>query len=98
MSRSMDKQSKRLEARLVPLMPEEKVHGNCGEHNGQAKLSAREVAYIRSIYRPGIGPTLTRLSRRYGVGIAALSKVVNGQNWRHVLPAEAAHKSNGEVA
>jgi len=58
----------------------------CGEKCGGAVLTEEQVREIRAIYRPktrGLG--CRTLARRYGVGETAISSVIRGTSWRHLL-------------
>lgn len=51
-----------------------------GERNGNAKLTAAEVAEIRRLSRAGLPQTA--IAAVFGVGQGSVSKIVNGQMWR----------------
>jgi hypothetical protein len=54
-----------------------------GERHGLAKLSAKDVAAIRSEYRPGVrGHGQHSLAKKYGVRQATVWKIINNLNWR----------------
>jgi hypothetical protein len=52
-----------------------------GERNGQSKLTAEAVRFIRANY-PRL--TQTSLARTFGVSIRAVRFVVRGEKWAHV--------------
>lgn len=54
-----------------------------GEQHGRARLTAENVAFIRTNYvKADREFGQTALSRRFGVGIAAINKVVAGRTWK----------------
>ena len=61
-----------------------------GEANNKAKLTALQVGEIRSVRRKYAGTRAPKgervvdLAVRYGVSIAAISKVARAETWRHV--------------
>jgi hypothetical protein len=54
-----------------------------GEDNPCARLTEQQVIEIRHRYRRGNG---LQLAREYGVSGAAISLIVNGKMWAHVMP------------
>lgn len=53
-----------------------------GELNGRAKINLTDVQEIRDMANKG---TLQRdISRKFGIGQTAVSKIVNNQTWKHV--------------
>lgn len=51
-----------------------------GEKNGNARLTATEVAEIRSAYSNG-QVSQKNLGQRYGIGQTTVSDIVNGRRW-----------------
>lgn len=58
-----------------------------GERNGQAKVTAAQVAAIRARYAAG-GITQRQLAREYGVIQQAISLITRGHNWRRAAPID----------
>lgn len=54
-----------------------------GESNASHKLTAREVAEIRSAYSLG-GHTQEALGRRFGVSQVQVGRIVRGVSWAEV--------------
>ena len=52
-----------------------------GEHHGQAKLTAKQVANIRTRYAEG-DVTQEQLGKEYGVNQTSISRIVLRQRWR----------------
>ncbi len=48
-----------------------------------AKLSNADVTDIRRDYSPGV-VSMASLAERYGVTRGAVSRIINGQTWRHL--------------
>lgn len=64
-----------------------------GESNPSARLTEKEVAEIRAIYRPNV-VTQAALGRKYGVSESAIWLIIHNQSWPTVkeqLRAEAEH-------
>jgi len=56
---------------------------NVGVDNSNAVLTEQEVNVIRQQYTiPNV--TLKELSIKFGVGITAIHRAVNGTSWRHI--------------
>lgn len=55
-------------------------HNQQGEANGHVKLTAVQVAAIRTAYRSG-GVRQVDLARQYGTGQTNISRIVRGENW-----------------
>lgn len=58
-----------------------------GERVASSKLTAKQVDEIRNSYikgKPGVKSefSLSGLAKKYGVGFQAISKIVNGRNWK----------------
>jgi|SRR6516165_445095 len=53
-----------------------------GINNGNCALSEEDVLSIRREYADGA--TQVNISRKYGIGQAQVSRIVNRQSWRHV--------------
>ena len=62
-----------------------KNRNSCGERNGLAKLTSKEVIEIRARYK-GVRGDLTRLSKQYRVSICTIWDIVTNRHWRHLLP------------
>lgn len=60
--------------------PETRVRG---ERNGNAKLTADNVLYIRSLYRDG-GITQNDIAVMFGVAGPSVNKIIKGQRWGHI--------------
>jgi hypothetical protein len=58
-----------------------------GERNPKARLTAAQVETIRLAARLGVRNKA--LAAEFGVGSSAISDIVSGRNWRHLLPAAA---------
>lgn len=56
---------------------------NGGERNGQAKLTAAEVAEIRARWAAG-GETQLAIAADYAVDNTQISRIVNDHTWRSV--------------
>ena len=54
-----------------------------GEHHHAAKLTSSNVVQIRELHSSGQW-SYSKLAARFGVGISAIQKVVNGSQWAHV--------------
>lgn len=67
---SGDRHVSRLQPERVP----------CGEANGSAKLTAADVAAIRSAYAAG-GVSQPQLARRFGVNHSTIGRIVRGELW-----------------
>jgi len=59
-----------------------KGRGLVGERNGHAKLTAEQVVDIRR--RRAAGERRKDLAAEFGVSGAAITRVANGEGWRHV--------------
>jgi len=58
------------------------VNPNPGEHNGRAKLSNEDVAYIRSVLiAPRGGGTVVKLAERFGVHFTTIHKIRRHKLW-----------------
>ena len=56
-----------------------------GHENPRARLTPAQVRYIREHYIPKDKEFgLSAFSRKFGVGISTLKRVVNGQGYRNV--------------
>lgn len=53
---------------------------NRGQKNGMSKLTPDEVVKIKRMKG-----TYTSIGRQFGVGRKAISAIINGKSWRHVL-------------
>jgi transposase-like protein len=53
-----------------------------GEAHWQARLNEKKVRAIRKAARDGVATAV--LAKRYGVGAAAIRKVVRRESWGHV--------------
>lgn len=54
-----------------------------GEQNGNVKLDSEKVIAIRGRYASGL-ISLPKLAAEYGVGFAAIHKIVIRKTWRHI--------------
>jgi predicted XRE-type DNA-binding protein len=61
----------------------ERTAMNCGERNGQAKLTSDQVLTIRKIYDAG-GVFQRELAERFGVTQTAISVITRRKWWRHL--------------
>lgn len=52
-----------------------------GEHSNTAKLTLIQVREIRSAY--GIGATMKKLGKYYGVNEQTISKIINYKTWKY---------------
>jgi hypothetical protein len=52
-----------------------------GSRNRHARLSADQIAAIRSEGRPGLHGNIVRLAETYGVSRGHITRIVNGQRW-----------------
>jgi hypothetical protein len=59
-----------------------------GERNGNARLTARAVRWIRRSYRRGVVRYID-LAEPLGVTAATCGNIVRGETWRHLLKAAA---------
>lgn len=67
-----------------------------GGHNQKAaKLSGGNVADMRALYKQG-GVTQGELSRRYGVSVIQIGRILRGEVWQKV-PVEERMLSAGEL-
>jgi hypothetical protein len=53
---------------------------NTGERNGRAKLTAKQVAYIRNQATGRYGE-ISSFARQFGVGTGTMSKILKHQTW-----------------
>jgi hypothetical protein len=67
------------------------VHKNpllvTGEKNPRAKLNAKSVLMIRSLYKTG-GYRMVDLGYRFGVSQAQAYRVISGKAWASIAPEE----------
>lgn len=56
--------------------------GALGEANSHAKLTEQQVIAIRQRFHRG--ELIRRLALEYGLGVSAISSIVNGRTWKHV--------------
>jgi len=63
-----------------------RAHGTMqdGEKSITAKLTEEIVAEIRRLVATGPRGTQRRLSERYGISHAQMSRIVSGKRWRHL--------------
>lgn len=54
-----------------------------GEKSYWSKLTENDVLNIRKLYRDGVG-TQEEIGRKYGVGQAAIFKIIHKQRWKHI--------------
>lgn len=54
-----------------------------GSHNGNCKLGADNVKYIRDTYRPVYGEVV-RLAKRFGVTDGTIRAILKGRAWKHL--------------
>jgi len=54
-----------------------------GEENNKAKLTAKQVAEIRSSFRPIYG-VATALSKKYNVYRTTITRIAQRQTWKHI--------------
>lgn len=54
----------------------------CGEKNGHARLSARDVRSIRKLWKDG-GLLQREIAQMYGIARTTVNAIVNGYNWKH---------------
>lgn len=66
---------------------------HAGERHGMAKLAEADVLRIRSLAARGVPQK--ELASEYGVWPSAISKIVNGKLWTHVVPSDPACKAAG---
>lgn len=59
-----------------------KRRGLVGQRNGQAKLTDAQASEIRR--RRNAGERRDRLAAEFGVSGAAITRIANGEGWRHV--------------
>lgn len=60
--------------------------GSPGVANGRAKLNDSLVRYIRQMYIKGDSDWgLSAISRRLGMGVSTLHRIITGQAWQHVV-------------
>ena len=59
-----------------------------GERNGNAILTEENVIAIHSAYTGSRGE-ITKMANSFGVHRSAVSLVIRGKNWKHLLPAQA---------
>ena len=50
-----------------------------GEKNPNAKLTQKDVEYIRSVYKWGMGP---ELGRQFGIHPIMINRIVRGEAWK----------------
>lgn len=62
----------------------------CGEQQGIAKLTSKQVLETRKLFAEGI--SMKELSQRFDTVTGNISNIVRGINWKHLLPTEG---SNG---
>lgn len=64
-------------------MQKERLGPREGEHNGNAKLTSRDIRQIRKSF-----PQLSKyaLAKRFGVTHDCIYKIITGQTWKHLLP------------
>lgn len=55
-----------------------------GGQHGMAKLTDSIVLEARELFKEG-GHTKASLARKYGVTKTTMGKIINGQNWKHLL-------------
>ena len=55
-----------------------------GSKNGTAKLTERDVKNIRFAYNCVMHPSISTLSKTYGVSISCISGIINRKTWRHI--------------
>lgn len=60
-----------------------------GDSNGNAKLTAEDVAAIRARHGGGHGGTTRALAAEYGVTMATIQLIGRGATWKHQLGAES---------
>ena len=60
------------------------THDVVGESNGRAKLTVEQVVAIREEYATG-KTSYPKLARKYGVGWSQISRIINKQQWSHLL-------------
>ena len=60
-----------------------KLHGthDMGEKSSQAKLTEKQVKYIRKVFCRGQGPIL---AKKFGVTSSAIYAVINRESWAHI--------------
>jgi len=54
-----------------------------GEKNGSAKLTESQVIEARALYAAG-GVSQRALAAEFGVGVATINSIVNGESWAYV--------------